>query len=426
MVSDQTNQKESPMAYESEYTLLEQVIQMLATKAGRRLRLLLAYATKEDSKFSKVIEKVVNEAMKLERAKTLQAEPYERTEDRVGYANGFKNKTLALATGKVLLKIPQVRGLEFYPSCIEKGIRSERALKLAVAEMYVRGISTRRVSEIVEILCGTEVSSSQVSRLAKELDEEVTSWRSLPVGQMQYLILDATYEAVRVGPRVVKQALLVAFGVDSEGQRHILDTQVTNNEAEVNWRTFLEGLVRRGLHGLTMITSDDHSGLRAAIDAVFPGVLWQRCQFHLQQNARSYVTRKDEVPAVASDIRKVFNAPDQENAQRYLTNLVEKYQTSQPRLAQWADQNLREGLSVFQIPESHRRKLRTSNLAERQMKEIKRRTKVVGVFPNSESLTRLVGTMLIEQNDQWRNEKRYLPESSDQPAFKQIYRKGVA
>jgi len=400
------------MAYESEYTLLEQVIQMLATQG--------------DNKFSRVIEKVLNEAMKLERAKTLQAEPYERTEDRMGYANGFKNKTLALATGKVLLKIPQVRGLEFYPSCIEKGIRSERALKLAIAEMYVKGVSTRRVSDIVEILCGTEVSSSQVSRLAKELDEEANSWRSLPVGQIQYLVLDATYESVRVGSKVAKQALLMAIGVDYEGKRQVLDAEVANSEAEVNWRSFLEGLVRRGLHGLTMITSDDHAGLRTAIDAVFPGILWQRCQFHLQQNARGYVTRKDDVPAVAADIRKVFNAPDQQNAERYLQSLVEKYEKTQPRLAQWADENLREGLSVFHISENHRRKLRTSNLAERQMKEIKRRTKVVGVFPNADSLLRLAATMLIEQNDQWQNEKRYLPESNERPAFKEIYRKKVA
>ncbi|HHN9701126.1 TPA: transposase [Escherichia coli] len=185
------------------------------------------------------------------------------------------------------MKVPQVRGMEFYPSCIEKGMRSERALKLAIAEMYVKGVSTRRVSDIVEILCGTEVSSSQVSRLAKELDEEITSWKAQPVGQIQYLVLDATYESVRVGSHVVKQALLVAIGVDYSGNRHILDAEVANSEAEVNWRSFLEGLVRRGMHGLRMITSDDHSGLRAAIDAVFPGILWQRCQFHLQQNAHS-------------------------------------------------------------------------------------------------------------------------------------------
>ncbi|MDZ8943952.1 transposase, partial [Escherichia coli] len=205
------------------------------------------------------------------------------------------------------MKVPQVRGMEFYPSCIEKGMRSERALKLAIAEMYVKGVSTRRVSDIVEILCGTEVSSSQVSRLAKELDEEITSWKAQPVGQIQYLVLDATYESVRVGSHVVKQALLVAIGVDYSGNRHILDAEVANSEAEVNWRSFLEGLVRRGMHGLRMITSDDHSGLRAAIDAVFPGILWQRCQFHLQQNAHSYVTKKDEIPLIAADIRKVFN-----------------------------------------------------------------------------------------------------------------------
>lgn len=205
------------------------------------------------------------------------------------------------------MKVPQVRGMEFYPSCIEKGMRSEHALKLAIAEMYVKGVSTRRVSDIVEILCGTEVSSSQVSRLAKELDEEITSWKAQPVGQIQYLVLDATYESVRVGSHVVKQALLVAIGVDYSGNRHILDAEVANSEAEVNWRSFLEGLVRRGMHGLRMITSDDHSGLRAAIDAVFPGILWQRCQFHLQQNAHSYVTKKDEIPLIAADIRKVFN-----------------------------------------------------------------------------------------------------------------------
>lgn len=400
------------MAYETDYTLLEQVIQMLAAN--------------KDNKFSRVIETVVNEAMKLERTQALQAEPYERTDERTGYANGFKDKTLSLATGKVLLKIPQVRGLEFYPSCIEKGIRSERSLKLAIAEMYVKGVSTRRVSDIVEILCGTEVSSSQVSRLAKELDAEVESWRASPIGQIQYLILDARYESVRVGSQVVKQALLLAIGVDYNGERHILDTSVANSEAEVNWRAFLEGLVRRGMHGLRMITSDDHSGLRAAIDAVFPGILWQRCQFHLQQNAHAYVTRKDDVPVVSADIRKVFNAPDYENAERYLNQLVETYQKTNPRLAAWADENLREGLSVFHIPENHRRKMRTSNLAERQMKEIKRRTRVVGVFPNAESLLRLAATLLLEQNDQWQNDKRYLPESKDRPALNEIYRKKVA
>jgi transposase-like protein len=412
MVSDKTNHKENPMAYETEYTLLEDVIQMLAANG--------------DNKFSRVIEKVVNEAMKLERAKVLNAEPYERTEGRAGYANGFKDKTLALATGKVLLKIPQVRGLEFYPSCIEKGIRSERALKLAIAEMYVKGVSTRRVSDIVEILCGTEVSSSQVSRLGKELDKEVSAWRARPLGQIQYLVLDATYESVREDSSVVKQALLVAIGVDYSGNRHILDSAVAGSEAEINWRNFLEGLIRRGMHGLQMITSDDHAGLRAAINAVFPGILWQRCQFHLQQNARAYVSRKDDVPVVANDIRKVFNAPDRENAERYLTQLVDKYQKTHPRLAAWADENIREGLSVFSIPQNHRRKMRTSNLAERQMKEINRRTKVVGVFPNADSLLRLAASMLIEQNDQWQSEKRYLPESDDRPASTEIYRKRVA
>ena len=400
------------MAHETEYTMLEEIVQLLS-RGG-------------EHKFARVIEKVLNEAMKLERAQVLKAQPYERTEEREGYANGFKDKTLTLASGKILLKIPQVRGMEFYPGCVEKGIRSERALKLAVAEMYVKGVSTRRVSDIVEILCGTTISSSQVSRLAKELDVEIEQWKQQRIGQIQYLVLDATYETVREGARSAKQALLVAIGIDYEGNRWILDAEVACSEAEVNWRQFLEGLVRRGLHGLQMVTSDDHSGLRSALEAVFPGLLWQRCQFHLQQNARAYITRKDDVQEVAGDIRRVFNAPDQENATRYLEQMVDKYKNRIPRLAEWADMNIREGLSVYHIPEQHRRKLRTTNLAERQMKEIKRRTKVVGIFPNSASLLRLVGTLLIEQNEQWQSEKRYLPKIVDCPASKEIYRKRVA
>jgi len=400
------------MAHETEYTMLEEIVQLLSRDG--------------EHKFARVIEKVVNEAMKLERAQALKAQPYERTDDREGYANGFKDKTLILASGKIQLKIPQVRGMEFYPSCVEKGIRSERALKLAVAEMYVKGVSTRRVSDIVEILCGTTISSAQVSRLATELDEEISQWKQQLIGQIQYLLLDATYETVRDGNKSVKQALLVAIGIDYEGKRVILDAEVACSEAEVNWRMFLEGLMRRGLHGLQMITSDDHSGLKAALTAIFPGLLWQRCQFHLQQNARAYVSRKDDIPEVAGDIRRIFNAPDLENATRYLEHMVEKYSKRNSRLAQWADENIREGLSVFNIPEQHRRKLRTSNLAERQMKEIKRRTKVVGIFPNSSSLLRLAGTLLIEQNEQWQSEKRYLPVAADCPASKEIYRKRVA
>jgi len=175
-----------------------------------------------------------------------------------------------------------------------------------------------------------------------------------------------------------------------------------------------------------MITSDDHSGLRAAMKSVFPGILWQRCQFHLQQNARAYVSRKDDYAEVASDIRRIFNAPDLENAERYLLSFVDKYKNRHQKLAQWADENIREGFSVFHLPKQHRRKLRTSNLAERQMKEIKRRTKVVGIFPDTNSLERLAGTLLIELEEQWNTEKKYLSEIPEKPASDKIYRKNVA
>ena len=390
------------MTHETDYTLLNKVIQMLSKN--------------DEHKFARVIETVINEAMKVERCQRIQAEPYERNENRKGHANGFKDKTITLASGKIMLKIPQVRGMEFYPSCIEKGIRSERALKLAIAEMYVKGVSTRKVSEITEILCGANVSSSQVSRLNKELDEEIDLWRNRSLGKMQYLCVDATYQSVREGNQVVKQALLVAIGVDYEGKRHVLGVDVANNEAEVNWRNFLEGLISHKLYGLQMIVSDAHTGLRAALDAVFPGVLWQRCQFHLQQNAQGYITKKADAKQIASDIRAVFNAPDGDNAIRYLDQLVEKYQDSNPKFTEWADENLREGFAVFNLPKSHRIRMRTSNLAERQMKEIKRRTNVVGIFPNSKSLIRLTGSLLIELGEHWQYEQRYLSEVSDQPA----------
>lgn len=401
------------MARQEEYSIIQEVLEILNQDG--------------DKKYARIIELVLNKVMKIERAEALKAEPYERTEERTGYANGYKNKTIALASGKVLLKIPQVRGgLEFYPSSVEKGIRSERSLKLAIAEMYVKGVSTRRVSDIVEILCGTSVSSGQVSRLSKELDEEVKQWKERPIGQIKYLVLDATYESVRIDHRSIGAAILVAFGVDYEGRRHVLDTSVAIDEAEVNWRVFLENLAKRGLNGLIMITSDAHPGLRAAMKSVFPGILWQRCQFHLQQNAGAYVSRKEDRSEVASDIRKIFNAPDLENAERYLLSFVDKYKDRCPKLSQWADQNIRDGFSVFHLPEQHRRKLRTSNLAERQMKEIKRRTKVVGIFPNTNSLERLVGTLLIELEEQWNTEKRYLQEIPDCLTSKEIYRKDVA
>jgi transposase-like protein len=231
--------------------------------------------------FVSALQVLMNAAMVFERQKALGAAPYERSEERTGYANGFKPRTLNTRMGALQLKVPQTRGLEFYPSMLEKGQRSERAFMAALAEMYVQGTSTRKVKAIVEAMCGFEVSSTQVSKATTELDKVLGPWRERKLQAMSFVYLDATYEKIRRNGIVEDAAILTAFGVDSEGNRRILGVSVAVSEAEVHWRQFLESLCARGLSGMNMVISDAHSGLRKALRAVYPSVPWQRCQFHL-------------------------------------------------------------------------------------------------------------------------------------------------
>jgi transposase-like protein len=352
---------------------------------------------------------LLNAAMLLERQRFLNAEPYERTPARRDHANGFKPKQLRTRVGDLDLRVPQVRSSQFYPSALERGTRSERALKLALAEMYVQGVSTRKVAAITEQLCGFEVTSSQVSRATAELDETFKQWRERPLAQMPFVQMDARYEKVREGGIVLDQATLTAIGIDSKGHRHILGLSVERSEAEVHWRTFLQSLVERGLSGVKLISSDDHAGLRAARQAVFPSVSWQRCQFHLQQNASQYVVRVEQRKEVAGDLRSVFNAPTREEAERLLKAMSRKYESSAPRLSAWLESNVVEGLTVFAFPKEMQLRLRTTNLNERINRELKRRTRVVSIFPNATSLERLTTAVLMEIDEDWQSAPRYLP-----------------
>ena len=353
---------------------------------------------------------LINEAMKVERASALNAQPWQRTENRTGYANGFKDKAVVSRLGKLHLNVPQVRGdVEFYPSALDKGIRSEKALTLAMAEMYVQGVSTRKVTSVLKKLCGLEISSSQVSNASKLLDEELEKWRNRPIGHIRYLQLDARYEKVRQDGMVLSCAVLVATGVMEDGKRTVLGTSVSLSEAEVHWRNFLLDLKKRGLHGVQLITSDDHSGLKAALTSVFPSVSWQRCQVHLQRNAVAYIPKLDMRQGVANDIRNIFNAPDKAEAQRLLDLSIEKYKKSASKLSEWMETNIPEGFSVFKLPENQRKKLRSTNMVERLNREIKRRTRVATLFPNEASLLRLVSAILSETSEEWETGKRYLP-----------------
>ena len=350
---------------------------------------------------------LLNTLMQAERSQFLQAGQYERTEDRKGHANGYKPKTVNTRLGEITFAIPQVREGGFYPSALEKGLRSERALVTTLAEMYVQGVSTRKVKAITEELCGIEISASQVSRATAQLDSALQEWRERPLGEIVYLYLDARYEKVREASQVRDAAVLVATGINPEGERQVLGVSVSLSEHETHWRAFLQSLKERGLHGMKLIISDDHAGLGAARRMVFGSVPWQRCQFHLQQNAGAYLPRQSMRIEVAADIRAMFNASDRKSAEELLQAAIQKYARSAPRLSAWLEENLAQGFTVFDFPLEHRRTIRTTNSLERINREIRRRTRVVGIFPNEAACLRLVSALLMETSEEWQIGKKY-------------------
>lgn len=353
---------------------------------------------------------LVNEAAKIERAEYLGAQPHERTPERRDHANGFKPKTMLTRMGEVTFAVPQTRQGGFYPSALEKGSRTEQALNLALAEMYVQGVSTRKVIEVLQRLVGPEVSisSTQVSRATERLDAGLAAWRARPLGGTPYVLLDARYERVREAGQLVDCAVLVAVGITETGHRRVLGVSVALSEAEVHWRAFLEDLVKRGLTGVKLIVADDHAGLKAARRAVLPSVPWQRCQFHLQQNAQAYVTRLEQREPIARRIRAIFNAPERAEAQRLLNEALAQWRLDAPKLADWAEANLPDGFAVFDYPPAHRVRLRTTNGLERINRELKRRTRVASMFPNAASCLRLVSALLTEFDEEWMTGKIYL------------------
>jgi putative transposase len=266
------------------------------------------------------------------------------------------------------------------------------------------------VCDILVKLLGPEVSisSTQVSRAAQSLDAGLAAWRERPLDETPYVFLDARYERVREAGQLVDCAVLVAVGVTKDGKRRVLGVSVALSEAEVHWRAFLDSLIRRGLKGVKLIVSDDHAGLKAARRATLPSVPWQRCQFHLQQNAQAYVTRLDQRKPVAQRIRAIFNAPDKCEAERLLRQALDAWNTEAPKLAQWAEENLPEGFTVFDLPHGQRTRLRTTNGLERINREIKRRTRVASIFPNTASCLRLVSALLAECDEEWMTGKVYL------------------
>ncbi len=357
-----------------------------------------------------LVEWLYQEMLEMEFTDHLGAGHYERTPDRQGYRNGYRERQLHTRVGTLTLRVPRDREGKFSTRLFERCQRSEKALILALQEAYVGGVSTRKVSRITEKLCGTEFSKDQVSRMAQALDEELDRWRGQRLEKRYpYLVVDARYEHVREDGHVMSEGVLTVEGIDEHGYRQVIGVAVAPGEDKSSWGEILRGLIERELDPseVVCVTSDDHLGLRDALQRYIPHARWQRCQAHYQQNAGAKVPRRDRAE-VHDQLRDVFAAPDYEEAHRRAEQMIEQWSSRVPAFAEWLEQTIEQPLTVFQLPKGHRVRLRTTNNLEKFHQEVKRRTRVVRIFPNRRSCLRLVSALAMEQSEEWVTGPRYL------------------
>jgi len=357
-----------------------------------------------------LVEWLYQEMLEMEFTDHLGAGHYERTPDRQGYRNGYRERQLHTRVGTLTLRVPRDREGKFSTRLFERCQRSEKALILALQEAYVGGVSTRKVSRITEKLCGTEFSKDQVSRMAQALDEELDRWRGQRLEKRYpYLVVDARYEHVREDGHVMSEGVLTVEGIDEHGYRQVIGVAVAPGEDKSSWGEILRELIERGLDPseVVCVTSDDHLGLRDALQRYIPHARWQRCQAHYQQNAAPKVPRRDRAE-VHDQLRDVFAAPDYEEAHRRAEQMIEQWSSRVPAFAEWLEETIEQPLTVFQLPKGRRVRLRTTNNLEKFHQEVKRRTRVVRIFPNRRSCLRLVSALAMEQSEEWLTGPRYL------------------
>jgi putative transposase len=357
-----------------------------------------------------IVERVVQQILEAEMSEHIGAAPYERTDKRTGQRNGYKPRTLRTRVGTLKLLVPQDREGTFSTRLFSRYQRNEKALVLALMQMYVEGVSTRKVKDVTEELCGTSFSKSLVSQLATRLDAELEAWRSrqLEAEGYPYLLVDARYEKVRVDARVVSQGVLIVSAVRDDGMREILGVEVADTESEATYQDLFRSLKARGLKGVELVVSDDHEGLKAAVCRHFQGAAHQRCQVHYMRNLLGMVghAKRKELGA---DLRAIFAAPAREQALRIASSAAQKWRRKgHEKVAEHVEEHIEECLSCLAFPESHRRRIRTTNGLERLNQEIKRRSRVVRIFPNRESCLRLVTALAMEQSEEWITGRRYL------------------
>ena len=371
------------------------------------LEILQASSVNGDDPVKGLLRHTIQQVLEEELTAFLQAEPYTRTEGRRGYRNGYKPRTLKTRVGQLELLVPKDREGRFQTELFEKYQRNEKALVLAVAEMYVQGVSTRKVKRITEELCGLEISKSQVSVLAKGLDAEVHQWRTRPLmKRYPYLVVDARYERIRRDGSIIPQGVLVVVGIDGDGYREVLGVWCADSESEESWSTVFRDLKERGLSGVSYVVSDDHTGLTNAIHRHFQGAIWQRCQVHFIRNALSKVSKKDR-GRILAHLREITGSSSIESARKRLREAADVLVDSHPKVAQILDDHGEEMLAVYALPEHHRKRMKSTNMLERFNQELKRRTRVVRIFPNEQSCIRLVSALAMEENETWL-ERKYL------------------
>ncbi len=365
----------------------------------------------DDPSFLKeIVERVLQELLEAEMSERVGAAPYERTTERTGQRNGYKPRTLRTRVGTLNLLVPQDREGTFSTRLFSRYQRNEKALVLALMEMYVEGVSTRKVTEVTEALCGTSFSKSLVSQLAGRLDSELEAWRNrrLEAEAYPYLFVDARYEKVRVDGRVVSQGVLVVSAVRDDGFREILGVEVADTESEATYQDLFRSLKARGLRGVELVVCDDHEGLKAAVSRHFQGASRQRCQVHYSRNLLgmvSYAKRKE----LAADLRAIFAASDRRSAFELASSVAEGWrQKGNEKVACHLEEHVEECLACLAFPESHRRRIRTTNSLERLNQEIKRRTRVVRIFPNTEACLRMITALAVEFSEEWVTGRRYL------------------
>jgi putative transposase len=351
---------------------------------------------------------VVQEVLEAEMTETLQARPGERTSERLGLRSGYYSRTLITRVGKLELRVPQDREGRFSTQLFERYQRSEKALVSALAEMYVQGVSTRKVKAITEELCGHSFSASSISDINKTLDEQLAQFASRRLDEdYPYLILDARYERIRENGTIHKRAVLVAIGINWDGRRCVLGVELANRESISSWKEFLLGLRTRGLTGVELVVTDDHAGLRAAIAEVLPEAAWQRCYVHFLRNCLDHLPRKGDDDCLR-ELRWIYERRNLGEARNDLAAWITKWESRYAKLVAWVEENIEETLTFYRLPAQHHKHLKSTNMLERLNEELKRRTHVVRIFPNAASCLRLVRALAVETHENWIEATRYL------------------